>query len=61
MPTDAGSFRDVTVEGVPGVLIQSNPRMGSAHYLLLWQKDGTVYALSGFDPTHAVEIANSLQ
>jgi hypothetical protein len=66
LPTDAGSFRDVTVDGVPGVLIESNPRQSggprNVHYTLFWQKNDTVYALSGTgDATRAIEIAASLQ
>ena len=66
LPTDAASFRDVTVDGVPGVLIQSNPRSSGgpnyAHYTLFWEKSGTVYSLSGSgDPTSGVELANSLR
>ncbi|MBS1245779.1 MAG: putative transrane anti-sigma factor [Chloroflexi bacterium] len=66
LPTDAGSFRDVTVDGVPGVLIESNPRQSggprNVHYTLFWQKNDTVYALSGTgDATRAIEIAASLR
>jgi hypothetical protein len=66
LPTDAGSFRDVTVDGVPGVLIESNPRQSGGprytHYTLFWQKNDTVYALSGTgDATRAIEIAASLK
>ena len=66
LPTDAASFRDVTVDGVPGVLIQSNPRSSSGprstHYTLFWEKNDTVYALSGTgDATRGVEVANSLR
>jgi hypothetical protein len=56
----------VTVDGVPGVLIQSNPRSSGGprytHYTLFWEKSGTVYALSGTgDATRGVELANSLR
>jgi hypothetical protein len=66
LPTDAGSFRDVTVDGVPGVLIESNPRQSGGprytHYTLFWQKNDTVYALSGTgDATRATELADSLK
>ena len=66
LPTDAGSFHDVTVDGVPGVLIESNPRQSGgprySHYTLFWQKNDTVYALSGTgDATRAIEIAASLK
>jgi anti-sigma factor RsiW len=66
LPTDASSFRDVTVDGAPGVLIQSNPRSSggprASHYTLLWEKNGMVYSLTGTgDATRGVEIADSLQ
>jgi hypothetical protein len=66
LPTDAASFRDVTVDGAPGVLIQSNPRSSGgpnyAHYTLFWEKNGTVYSLSGTgDPSRGVDLANSLR
>jgi len=66
LPTDAGSFRDVTVDGVPGVLIESNPRQSGGpryiHYTLFWQKNDTVYALSGTgDATRGIELVNSLK
>lgn len=66
LPVDAGSFRDVTVDGAPGVLIESNPRKSGGPnrtpYTLFWQKNDIVYALSGMgDPTRGVEIANSLK
>ena len=65
MPTDAGSFRDVTVDGVPGVLIESRPQSrgpARTHYTLLWEKRDVVYSLSGWDDVmKGIEIANSLQ
>jgi hypothetical protein len=66
LPTDAASFRDVTVDGAPGVLIQSNSRLSggpnTAHYTLFWAKGGTVYSLSGSgDPASGVGLANSLR
>lgn len=66
LPANAASFRDVTVDGMPGVLIQSNPRTSGgpnyAHYSLFWAKSGTVYSLSGTgDPTRGVDLANSLR
>jgi hypothetical protein len=65
MPTDAGSFRDVTVDGVPGVLIESKPQYrssGRTQYTLLWEKNDTVYSLVGWDdPARGIEIANSLK
>ena len=66
VPTDAATFRDVTVDGAPGVLVQADMRKSGGpnrtHYTLFWQKNDIVYALSGTgDPTRAVEIADSLR
>lgn len=66
VPSDAATFRDVTVDGVPGVLVQSDTRKSGGpsrtHYALFWQKSDIVYALSGVgDPARAVEIADSLR
>jgi hypothetical protein len=65
LPTDAASFRDVTVDGAQGVLIQSNPRSSggpnTTHYTLFWEKSDMVYSLSGTgDASRGVELANSL-
>ena len=65
MPTDAASFRDVTVDGVQGVLIESKPQYRGARkvqYVLLWQKNDVVYGLTLWDDaTRGIEIANSLK
>jgi len=65
MPTDAASFRDVTVDGVQGVLIESKPQYRCARkvqYVLLWQKNDVVYGLTLWDDaTRGIEIANSLK
>ena len=66
VPADAATFRDVTVDGGPGVLVQSDVRknggLSRTHYALLWEKNNVVYALSGTgDPTRAIEIADSLR
>jgi hypothetical protein len=65
MPTNAASFRDVTVDGAQGVLIESRAQsrgQGLRQYLLLWEKNGVVYSLTGWnDPARGIEIANSLK
>ena len=65
MPTDAASFRDVTVDGVQGVLIESKAQYRGARkiqYVLLWQKNDVVYGLTLWDDaTRGIEIANSLK
>lgn len=50
----------VSVDGVTGVLIQNNEY--DDMYMLIWAKDGLVYALTGSDSRQkALEIANSLR
>lgn len=66
VPTDAATFRDVMVDGMPGVLVQSDMRKSGGpsrtHYTLFWEKNDVVYSLAGTgDPMRAVEIADSLR
>jgi len=64
LPTDAASFRDVTVDGVSGVLISERRSTSapSSSYLLLWQKDDIVYALAARGNAEQIlATANSLQ
>lgn len=65
LPTDIAAFRDVSVDGVSGVLIteRSTPSRNYApHYILLWQKNGIVYSLAGQGNAEDIlAVANSLQ
>jgi hypothetical protein len=64
LPTNVAEFRDVTVDGVNGVLItESRTYSGyGGHYVLLWQKDDVVYSLAGRgDVEQLLTVANSLQ
>jgi len=65
LPTDIAAFRDVSVDGVSGVLIteRSTPERGYApHSILLWQKNGVVYSLAGQgNAEDMLAVANSLQ
>lgn len=65
MPTDAGSFRDVNVDGTQGVLIESRTQYRGTRrtqYTLLWQKNDVVYSLVWWnDASRGMEIANSLK
>jgi len=57
IPRDNTSIQQVAVDGVTGSLIQQGPE-----YLLLWVKDGIVYALTGFgDAGTALQVAGTLQ
>ena len=54
-------YQDVAVDGVTGTLVESYER-GASVYVLLWVKDGRLYALSGpGEGLEALEIANSLK
>lgn len=59
IPRYSAEHQDVTVDGVNGTLVQT--RYGN-QYVLIWVKDGMLYALSGAgDGASALEIAESLQ
>jgi hypothetical protein len=56
------SHQTVTVDGVNGVLIQQDPNYAQSMYILIWAKDGIVYALAGYgNSSSALAIANSLK
>lgn len=65
LPTDITAFRDVSVDGVSGVLITERStaeRSYAPHYVLLWQKNGVVYSLAGQGNAEDIlAVANSLQ
>jgi hypothetical protein len=62
LPSHAGDYRPVTVDGVSGNLIYRGPGEVPARYLVLWVKDGVVHALSGFgQPDEGIALANSIQ
>ena len=55
------SRETVSVDGVNGILIQQSQSYDT-QYMLIWAKDGLVYALTGYGTrTTALEIANSLK
>jgi hypothetical protein len=61
IPRNAATYEQVTVDGVTGTLIQ-RPADDAPQYLLLWVKDGIIYAISslGSNSQQAVQMANSL-
>jgi hypothetical protein len=60
IPRNSASYQDVSVDGVNGTFIQEQ-RYGN-HYLLMWVKNGVVYALTGpGDVQAALSLANSLK
>ncbi len=62
IPRNAASYKQVTVDGVNGYLIQ-RPADDAPQYALVWVKDGIVYAIAsvGSDTTTAMAMANSLR
>ena len=59
LPRYSAEHQDVAVDGVNGTLIET--KYGN-QYVLLWVKEGILYALNGpGDDTIALEIANSLK
>jgi hypothetical protein len=62
IPKQDSTVEQITLDGVNGSLVKHSdgyiPR-----YVLIWVKDGIVYALNGWgtDPAKAIEMANSLQ
>ena len=62
VPRDLGTFKEVTVDGVPGTLVWDHYQPGDPGYMLMWVKDGVVYGLSGQgEKEEALQIANSLK
>jgi hypothetical protein len=61
IPRNAATYEQVTVDGVTGTLIQ-RPADDAPQYILLWVKDGIIYAISslGSNSQQAIQMANSL-
>jgi len=61
LPKNAATYKQVTVDGVTGTLIQ-RPADDAPQYPLLWVKNGIIYAISslGTNSQQALDIANSL-
>lgn len=58
VPTDVGTFEEVTVQGVSGLYISSADGISG----ILWQKDGNVYVLTRTGEKDAlVALANQMQ
>jgi len=62
IPRNGASYTQVTVDGVQGDLIQ-RPMDDAPQYLLVWVKDGIIYAIGGLgnDTSAALAMANSLK
>ncbi len=61
IPKNAATYKQLTVDGVPGTLIQ-RPADDAPQFVLLWVKDGIVYAIGGLgtNSQQAIDMANSL-
>jgi hypothetical protein len=63
VPTDAATYKEVSVDGVTGQFIAyaENGHVAT-RYIVMWAKDGMVYGLSGFGTeAEALALANSIQ
>jgi len=65
LPTSVGQFREITVDGVSGVLIEATARSPrrSQEGVILWQRDGMLYFVQGrgVRPIEMLRVADSLQ
>ncbi len=62
IPRNGAVYKQVTVDGVQGYLIQ-RPVDDAPQYALIWAKNGIVYAIGGLsnDTATAIAMANSLK
>ncbi len=64
MPANVVQYREVTVDGVPGLLIEHRPGQTNRRAAsLLWQKNGILYGIetTDVDPLVAMQVADSLR
>ena len=62
LPTDAAKAREISVDGVTGLLLES-AKSGRQNNAILWERDGILYFLSGdnLDEKVLLDAADSLQ
>lgn len=62
VPRNGASYREVDVDGVTGYLIQ-RPTDDAPQYLLIWVKDGIIYAIGGLGNSadQALDMAASMR
>lgn len=60
IPVENASYKDVQVDGVSGLLITPKSSEGLNNSLLLWVKNGIIYAFTGSNADTLVSLANSL-
>ncbi|MCX7668549.1 MAG: zf-HC2 domain-containing protein [Anaerolineae bacterium] len=64
VPTDVVQYREVTVDGVSGLLIEhGGGSAGRRTASLLWQKNGILYGVNGrdIDPLVVMQVADALR
>lgn len=62
IPRYGTRYQDVVVDGVNGTFIQEETDSNARQYLLMWAKDGVIYALTGPGGVQAaLEVASSLK
>lgn len=62
IPRYGTSYAEVEVDGVEGILILQDEKFQTENYVLIWVKEGILYALTGpGDEADALGIANSLR
>jgi hypothetical protein len=61
IPRNAATYKQVSVDGVTGTLIQ-RPVDDAPQFSLIWVKDGIIYAIGGLgsNSDQAIQMANSL-
>jgi hypothetical protein len=57
VPESVATFNEVQINGSSGLALTS---VDGENAVVLWQSDGMVYVLSGFDSSRLVSIANSI-
>jgi hypothetical protein len=62
IPSSYTTYEEVQVDGVPGILIEKLINENVPRFMLLWVRDGIVYALMGAHSAgDALAIANALE
>ncbi len=62
IPRNEADYEQVAVDGVTGTLVYATGEHDYQPYVVMWVKNGIVYALSAFgNPAEAVALANSIE
>lgn len=62
VPANEADYEDVTVDGVAGTLIRNQYDRYNGGYMLIWVRDGIIYALTGSgNSAEGLAIANSMK